>query len=53
MLFMCMMIAALILCESCVPVLSNPDFAATAEEKLWLFEHYGTFENALRHGLES
>lgn len=46
LLTICQMIAALVLCETSVPVLLDPDSPHKASDKQWLFDHYGTFMNA-------
>lgn len=46
LLTICQMIAALVLCETSVPVLLDLDSPHKASDKQWLFDHYGTFMNA-------
>jgi len=47
LLLVCMMIAALVLCESCVPLIVDPVSGIDQDTKEWLLIRYGSFSRAM------
>mmetsp|Transcript_13269 Transcript_13269/g.31676 ORF Transcript_13269/g.31676 Transcript_13269/m.31676 type:complete len:570 (+) Transcript_13269:55-1764(+) len=45
MLLVCMMIASLILCEACYPIILDPSFSTDLRE--WIFVRYGSFTRSM------